>query len=654
MATPDPKADAFYVLRNGDLRGPFSREELRVAMAEGRWSGRALAQREGFPIWQPLSRILDAEDDAPRAEAVEAEQAVELPEAPAPTGESGDAEKAGAPGSLLHVLWRRALTVGVVCLAMGTAVLVGSRGQGGGWAAPWFVAAAAAALALLARWRAGQALALLAGAVCIPSLFLLLPFGGSRRAVEKGIAPEVAPAGIAVAKATPTVVAVVPQREAAPAPVPLPDAAEPPPAALPAPKPPTARATPAAVLVATPLAPAATPHASAPAVDAARPAEKPSPTESLARVVAPEMPPLAPATPPDFPFSPPTQPPGPAAAPASPASATPEDLIRRHGDAFIVVKDREGAGSGFICQVGGKAYLFTNIHVVAGMTQPTFTRLDGLALRPGAADAAVGHDILRFALETPPARPLTAMTDFSKEISIGDDVVVLGNSGGGGVITSIPGKVVGIGPDRIEVSAEFIPGNSGSPIIHMRTGQVVAVATYLTSRYEEFAGPGGGGGGSGESSAATPRAGPGSVVVRRFGYRLDSVRTWEPVNWSIFMQESLYLRRISLLTEDIFDFLSALRAGQQPSFATETLRRPATEWFNVVRSKGRSEADRLRITQGFLSTLRSMVRSDVAAVEGRVRYSFFREDLRQEREIRDRLYTAFDTQARRLASPSQR
>ena len=55
------------------------------------------------------------------------------------------------------------------------------------------------------------------------------------------------------------------------------------------------------------------------------------------------------------------------------------------------------------------------------------------------------------------------MTELANEMRIGDDVVVLGNSGGGGVITSIPGKVVGVGPDRIEVSAEFIQATPGAP-----------------------------------------------------------------------------------------------------------------------------------------------------------------------------------------------
>lgn len=67
---------------------------------------------------------------------------------------------------------------------------------------------------------------------------------------------------------------------------------------------------------------------------------------------------------------------------------------------------------------------------------------------------------------------------------------------------------------------------------------------------------------------------------------------------------------------------------------------------------GLSEADRRSATQGFLGALRLMVRADVAAAESGLRYTFFREELKQEREIRDRLYKAFDDEVRQMASPS--
>src|SRR6185312_7757504 len=69
-----------------------------------------------------------------------------------------------------------------------------------------------------------------------------------------------------------------------------------------------------------------------------------------------------------------------------------------------------------------------------------------------------------------------------KDVSIGDAVVVLGNSQGRNVVTEIEGKVTGVGPELIEVDAKFVPGNSGSPIIHVKSGKVIGVATFVTVR----------------------------------------------------------------------------------------------------------------------------------------------------------------------------
>ena len=120
------------------------------------------------------------------------------------------------------------------------------------------------------------------------------------------------------------------------------------------------------------------------------------------------------------------------------------------------------------------------------MKVPRFTGLDGRRILPAQ------RRLRRPRHHTPgaPRGPATPLELDQSRISvkIGDAIVVLGNSGGGGVVTKLEGKLVGIGPDRIEVSAEFIPGNSGSPIIHVPTGKVIGIATYLTRRYEEFAG----------------------------------------------------------------------------------------------------------------------------------------------------------------------
>ena len=118
-----------------------------------------------------------------------------------------------------------------------------------------------------------------------------------------------------------------------------------------------------------------------------------------------------------------------------------------------------------------------------------------MAVTTGPGEVAAGPDIARMAVINPaPQHPLEVMTDFEANVHIGDEVAVLGNSGGGGVVTALKGKA-GIGPDRLEVSAEFRATVAVRSF--MKTGKVIGIATYLTRRYEQFSSSGGNGDGKG-------------------------------------------------------------------------------------------------------------------------------------------------------------
>jgi len=316
--------------------------------------------------------------------------------------------------------------------------------------------------------------------------------------------------------------------------------------------------------------------------------------------------------------------------PAHPVSAG--DLIHDHSASLVIVKGDEGSGSGFICKSGNASFLYTNIHVVADLLKPTFTRMDGGAALISSAVLAAGRDIACLQVKNPPEHPLEVSTDFNDSVRIGDEVVVLGNSGGGGVVTAIKGAIEGIGPDRIEVSAKFVPGNSGSPIIHLNTGKVIGIATYLTMRNED----------PGKATA---------VNVRRFGYRVDNVPKWEGVDWNLLRQEADSVKQVQELTKDIFDFLRALRTRQAPNFATATLRQTATEWMRTLRSRQLNEQARRAVTENFLRGMQRIVVADVLAVEPRLRYTYFKDEMHEQHEVRKRLYDAFNPESVEWSPP---
>src|SRR5207253_750956 len=140
-----------------------------------------------------------------------------------------------------------------------------------------------------------------------------------------------------------------------------------------------------------------------------------------------------------------------------------------------------------------------------------FKKLNNEELEFGPLEIADHADLVRAELRQP-APALELLPHADQTLVIGDEVVVAGNAEGAGVVREIPGKIVGLGADRLEVDATFVPGNSGSPILLKSSRQVIGVATYVHLPTTFW-----------RSSKKTAATEPITSLneVRRFGYRLD-------------------------------------------------------------------------------------------------------------------------------------
>lgn len=338
------------------------------------------------------------------------------------------------------------------------------------------------------------------------------------------------------------------------------------------------------------------------------------------RVVEPDPTPAAVASASPNPFgSGPAASPSPTAEVSSELAAKTAELVRDYRNSLVVVKGRDGAGSGFLATMGDRVFLATNTHVVAGVKRPAFTALDGTNVKTGAASLAVGHDI--FLMMTASAeKPWEIMKDVDKNAGIGDDIVVLGNAEGAGVINTITGKIVGIGPDRVEVNAPFVPGNSGSPIIHVKTGKVIGVATYLVVQNFDPAT---------KEKVKEP-------IVRRFGYRLDSVKAWQPVNWAAFSMQASKMEEIETLTDALVDFLRDLAEDGLLTEGRHThpvLKGRIDSWIEK-RQRRLSIADIKQADANMLSFLKVASRNDVNAARAVISYDYFQRGLDTQQRIR--------------------
>ncbi len=142
---------------------------------------------------------------------------------------------------------------------------------------------------------------------------------------------------------------------------------------------------------------------------------------------------------------------------------------------LAIINTESSSGSGFVVGMDGKKYLITNQHVLDCMESIKITTLDNVRVLPVGFEINRNLDLVR--LEITNDIPELAIQQVLP--SIGDAVTVYGNSAGGGVATEIKGKLKGVGPDLVEVDAEFVEGNSGCPLLNA-DDEVIAVASYAT------------------------------------------------------------------------------------------------------------------------------------------------------------------------------
>ncbi|HWB60302.1 MAG TPA: serine protease [Chthoniobacteraceae bacterium] len=310
------------------------------------------------------------------------------------------------------------------------------------------------------------------------------------------------------------------------------------------------------------------------------------------------------------------------------------DLVKTYGGSIVFVSGKDAAGSGFIASIQGKNYLVTNAHVAAGVHDATFKTLNDTTVRGGVSSLAVGRDLFCVAVATG-GQPLPVMDDMAQNAAIGDEVVVLGNAEGQGVVNLITGRITGIGPDRVEVDAPFVPGSSGSPIIHLKSGKVIGVATYMAIKYLD---------------PATQEILP-HPIVRRFGFRLDNVKQWQMVDTKAFAAQAAEMENIETLTEDLYGVCEGIANGMEDvtpeDFKVTEVKNCLDQWYKAGKA-AHSDEERKKIAANMLGLLKNMTQGDVTAARQRMAYDYFKRELAEQQDYRDAFAKMFDSAVKNI------
>ena len=182
-------------------------------------------------------------------------------------------------------------------------------------------------------------------------------------------------------------------------------------------------------------------------------------------------------------------------------------------ESVFIIRSKSSTGSGFYAKLWGVPVGITNAHVIATMKNPKILDAKGKCYKIKSMLAMPKRDIVIFELQNPEGiKPLPIMDDVSV-MKINTALKAYGNSQGQGVITCLDGKLQGIGPSKIEISATIVPGNSGGPVISQN--KVIGVSTYLYQSQPVKS--------KSKSSRQHINFWGRFSKIRRFGTRIDSI-----------------------------------------------------------------------------------------------------------------------------------
>jgi hypothetical protein len=218
---------------------------------------------------------------------------------------------------------------------------------------------------------------------------------------------------------------------------------------------------------------------------------------------------------------------------AAPASPVAPSLTEDQSHAVVVIKGDVAEGTGFLVQTPDGPAVVTNLHVISANPNIRILTTTGAQIKTLSLKGASDRDLAMFMIQDDHYTYLDLATDIKDTVQTDDEVITPGNSEGGEVVLTTKGKVLGIGPERIEFDNPIYHGNSGGPVFHTKSGKVLAVVTQAQkvdvsdeldkASFEN------------KNSAIT-----GSM--RYFGLRLDTVPHWETYDWNRFLGETTFLK----------------------------------------------------------------------------------------------------------------
>ena len=146
---------------------------------------------------------------------------------------------------------------------------------------------------------------------------------------------------------------------------------------------------------------------------------------------------------------------------------------------ILIIEGALGAGSGFLVNLRGIPVVITNAHVYTLNKEIKIFNRKGDNYKVKNVLVSKDKDLVILDVVLPKTAVPLKMNSNINKLPLNTAIPAYGNSLGENIVTITSGKMIGVGPSRIEIDADIVPGNSGGPVINQKTKSVIGVSTYL-------------------------------------------------------------------------------------------------------------------------------------------------------------------------------
>ncbi len=235
---------------------------------------------------------------------------------------------------------------------------------------------------------------------------------------------------------------------------------------------------------------------------------------------------------------------------AAPVVVPPPVLTDDQAHTVVTIKGDNAQGTGFLLRSPDGTFVVTHTDLLAANPNVKILASDGTAITTLALKCATDRNLAMFAITDNHYAYLPSPPDTLDTLPAGDQVIIPDVGTPADPLLGKPGHIVSANAERIDFNIRMGPGNSGSPVIHVKSGTAIGIVTaqkkvdisdYLAQAWHGNPAPGS------------------AKIIPYYGLRLSGETNWETCDPARFLQETMFLKQFHDNTRSLDSYLNGRR-----------------------------------------------------------------------------------------------